>query len=80
MATMPIITLTFRPDGRLRARLHVHRGGGRDAIDVVATVQRSTLFDSTAFVCAITGALGHKPPPGDYERALELARRSQSIE
>jgi hypothetical protein len=80
MATIPVITLTFRPDGKLRARLHMLRDEGRDAIDVALVVQRPTLFSPTDFVNAVTGALGHKPPPGNYARALELARRSRSIE
>jgi hypothetical protein len=75
-AELTLIGLSFRPDGSFRARVVMDFG----RIDVVLTVRRSTLFDPTSFVCALTGALGHRPPPGNYERALELAHASQSIE
>jgi hypothetical protein len=75
-AGLPLIGLSFRSDGHFRARVIMNCG----RIDATLIVQRPTLFDPAAFACALTGALGHEPPPGSYARALELARRSQSIE
>jgi hypothetical protein len=47
---------------------------------VLFTIPKATLWNAQAFHEAAKQALGHRPPRGDYGKALKLFRRQAGVE